>query len=197
MRKKLEPVGESEVEAGIKDISPDHYMWLKERMRLEQQLHWLVSSPGMFVPGLGTSFSQIRSVSDALTQERLQGSTNKLNAGTLIHWDKYTYPRDLTPSGYRELEWKASRDSDKVRIIGRIALMEPGIPIFRPIKTEFAGYFEGKNADVTMAKALQLYLNNPELFMTSEAEEEVASEIAQVLQLDQEREDEAFKHVSE
>jgi hypothetical protein len=48
-----------------------------------------------------------------------------------------------------------------------------------------------------MAKALQLYLNNPELFMTSEAEEEVASEIAQVLQLDQEREDEAFKHVRE
>jgi hypothetical protein len=162
MTRKHEPIQESDIQASLRPISSDEYFIVSQTMREEQAIHWFVADIGMVVPGS----SAPRGLHLAILERRLRGSANKLNAGTLISTRRRSYPRELTPETFKAYKEVFPRNDQELRTIGRIAIMEPGLPIINPLKTEFTGYVDLPfGANVTSSTILT-YLNNPDGFIS-------------------------------
>ncbi len=190
------------IEAGITPLTANQRWFYCGRMRAEQETGWLVSSPGILIADLSFhyGFDGVQ-VSDgaSLTRARLRGSEASLNYESVISYESHMLPKDDSPKTLKRYD-KALvpylREPDLCRHVGRLSILEPGMPIFRPIKSETTFFFDldmTERGQQVAVSGLNVFLNNRSAMMQGEHAESIELEIERVRDSNRRRDDEAHR----
>lgn len=158
-------------------ISANSYFMESQRRRAEQEYGWLVASAGMLVGDITFRWDDIFQRDGAvITTDKLRGSANTLNARTLVGYSRLHLPKDISTQGVERFK-RMSHETSKV--LGRIAINEPGVPIFKPIKTELVAYFDTDQSEEDIAtQGIEKYLNDPDSLITGDEATATEEQIA-------------------
>lgn len=117
----------------------------------------------------------IKSSEQFITTKKLEGSERRLNKATLVYVESLHLPVDSSPDGINAFVDDHGVTKELGRRVGFIAINEPGLPIFRPIKTELKGLFIPRSSDHLAVQGLMRYLNSKEgIHGLDESPEEMA-----------------------
>jgi hypothetical protein len=174
-----------------------HFMEIQRRIA-EYEYGWFVNSAGVLV---GDFISQhddiVKSDMRFITTDKMEGAERSLSRGTLVASRGFVLPLDMNERGVDTFLESYPRKQHTYRKIGFISINEPGIPIFRPIKTESEGYYESEELGKELAAVgLSNYLNLAEgIHTTSQSPKEMTQAIGRVHKKYKQKEDEQITMV--
>jgi len=174
------PITSDEITPHLHETSLGYHFMEIQRRREEEKIPWFVASAGMLVSEPVPRFDEIMHTDKRfVSSSKLVGLERRLNYKTLVAVRSLTLPVDMSDSGIDAFFEDHQRTPEQVRKIGFVGINEPGVPIFKPIKTEMSGCVSSDASGVDLAaEGLSHYLNNSEGIHTlEESVEEMSHDI--------------------
>ena len=163
------PIDRAVIEEKLQQVSHDYYFLRAQQLELEKQQGWFVKSGGILVESLVPQSDELtRSDDRFVTTGRLRGTARKLNAPTLIVARSLHLPRDMSSEGIGNFIEDYQHSTETTRVLGYVALNEPGVPIFAPSRMKVSRYYETTETGMALAsEGISMYLNSASNFGNS------------------------------
>lgn len=158
----------------LQSVTPEyHFMEIQRREAQKEYPFWPIASAGILIGSIGWTGSDptTRERAQFSTVDKLRGEVRSLRSQTLVQSTAIKLPLDMSEEGIDRFIHEPRSTEKTARHLGLVALHEPGLTTFFPVKTDVSTYIESTQTGINLAaEAVDMYLNTETVFQISDEE---------------------------